>query len=412
MKTFTVPFEATSWVETEPETHFPIQNLPIGLALIDEDGEPTLATRIGDYVLPFASLADAGLFNYETTEMPDRAGFAAIREALFELLKEGSPSQFAVQPLLMHHEEVLMLLPMPIPQFVDFYSGIHHASNVGKMFRPDMPPLLPNYRHLPVAYHGRASSLMVSEEPVIRPLGQVKPAEGDPVYVRTNELDFELEMGFFLGEGTDWGETIPVADAEKFMLGLVLVNDWSARDIQRWEYQPLGPFLAKSFATSISPWIVSLDALEPFRVSGEPQDPKPLPHLESTGPAHFDIQLEVQLQTQKGSEPQTITRSNARHLYWSFAQQLAHQASNGTPLEPGDLYGSGTISGPDEGTYGSLLELTWRGSKPITMDETSELRTFLEDGDELIMTGYAERDGVRIGFGEVRTTVLGHRDEV
>jgi fumarylacetoacetase len=299
-----------------------------------------------------------------------------------------------------------MQVPVDIPAFVDFYSGIHHASNVGRMFRPDMPPLLPNYRHLPVAYNGRASSVVASGVPIRRPRGQTKAPDAPmPSFGPTEELDFELELGFFIADGNELGEPIPIEQAERHMLGLVLVNDWSARDVQRWEYMPLGPFLAKSFATSISPWIVSLDALAPFRIAGEPQEPEVLPHLRQDAPGHFDIRLEVSVQTAAMHRPQLVSRSNARFLYWTFAQQLAHLTSNGANTEPGDLCATGTISGPDEGSYGSLLELTWRGQHKLTMEETGEERTFLEDGDTVIFTAFAQGDGYRVGFGELRGTV-------
>ena len=298
------------------------------------------------------------------------------------------------------------MTPMHIGAFVDFYSGIHHASNVGKMFRPDMPPLLPNYRWLPIGYNGRSSSIVPDGSDIERPRGQIKVGDDDPIYVPTRELDFELEVGFFVGAETEGGETVPVADAESYMMGLVLVNDWSARDVQRFEYQPLGPFLAKSFATSISPWIVTLDALAPFRCEGMTQEPAPLPHLASVGRAHYDIELEVSIQSAKMTQPQVICRSNTKHLYWSFAQQLAHQTSNGTPLEAGDLYASGTISGPEKGMFGSMLELCWRGTEPIALTETGETRTFLEDGDTVIMSGWAQGNGFRVGLGEVRSTVI------
>jgi fumarylacetoacetase len=299
-----------------------------------------------------------------------------------------------------------MLIPLEIPQFVDFYSGINHASNVGRMFRPDMAPLLPNYRHLPVGYNGRASTVYPSDKVIRRPKGQTKSPESDiPVFGPTKELDFELELGFFIAEGNEEGEMISVGSAADHMLGLVLVNDWSARDFQRWEYQPLGPFLAKSFATTISPWVVSLDALDPFRVEGQLQDPMPLEHLARGERDHYDIVLEVSILTPKMSKPQVVCRSNAKHLYWSLSQMLAHQTSNGTKVESGDLYASGTISGETEDSFGSLLELSWKGSKPLTMTETGEQRTFLEDGDTVIFTGYCQGDGYRIGFGELRISV-------
>jgi fumarylacetoacetase len=301
-----------------------------------------------------------------------------------------------------------MLVPMEIPQFVDFYAGINHASNVGKMFRPDMQPLLPNYRHLPVGYNGRASSIVPSETPIVRPNGQYMPAGADgPVFGPTRELDFELEIGFFVSNGNEMGDPISVHHAENHLVGFVLVNDWSARDVQRWEYQPLGPFLAKSFGTSISPWIVTMDALLPFMIKGMPQDPEPLPHLLCPECHHFDIHLEVAIQSERMAKPQVISRSNSKYLYWSFAQMIAHQTSNGTPVEPGDLYASGTISGEEPGTFGSMLELCWKGTQPMTLTETGEQRTFIEDGDTVIMTGYCQGDGYRIGFGELRNQVIG-----
>lgn len=414
---FVIGADARSWVDYAPEAHFPIQNLPFGLALFEQPG---IVVAIGDYALRLAPLAERGALPYEPYELWDlhafverggRAALSALRRQVFELLEASNPTlrddrelrERALVPL----DGLVMLPPFEIGQFVDFYSGIYHASNVGKMFRPDQPPLLPNYRWLPVAYNGRASSVFVSGQDVIRPWGQTKsPDEDTPRFGPTRELDFELEMGFFLASGTKPGTTVPVAEAERHIAGLVLVNDWSARDVQRWEYQPLGPFLAKSFATTISPWVVTLDALEPFRIPGMQQDPEPLLHLRQPGPGHFDIRLEVSLQSAAMQRPQVISRSNARHLYWSMAQQLAHQASNGTPLEVGDLLASGTISGPDPGTFGSLLELTWRGRDPITLEESGEQRTFLEDGDELVMTGWAQGDGYRVGLGSASGKVL------
>lgn len=417
---FVIPKKARTWVQVPEGSHFPIQNLPFGLYLHAETGEERVCVAIGEYVLDLVELAEEGLIEgYEDHFIDDladvmtiggRSGLADIRQQLFDLLREGNPKlrddRAMRERALIPMKQIEILQPIYPTAYVDFYSGIHHASNVGKMFRPDQPPLLPNYRWLPVGYNGRASSVMVSGEPVIRPKGQLKKGDEPPVYAPTEELDFELEMGFFLGRGTDQGTTIEVGEADDYIFGFVLVNDWSARDMQRWEYQPLGPFLAKTFATSISPWIVTLDALEPFRIQGPAQDPDPLPHLRQTRPGHFDITLEVWIQSEKMSKPQLISKSNTKHLYWSFAQQLAHQASNGTNLEPSDLYASGTISGPDEGSFGSMLELCWRGTKPITLEETGETRTFLADGDTVTMTAYCEGDGYRIGFGEVSAKVL------
>ncbi len=411
---FIVPSDATSWIEVEPTSDFPIQNLPFGIAELG--GGYELASRVGDTVVLLSPLARAGLITWgedrlvgdePTLLQVTRDELSDLRMEVFGVLSK----EEGIDPLL--KAQCLMpaaMIQMAVPKvtaFIDFYSGINHAGNVGRMFRPDQPPLLPNYRHLPVGYNGRASSVIVSGQPVTRPKGQTKNADDPtPTFGPTKELDFELEMGFYLGEGTEIGETVTIDEAEAKMIGLVLVNDWSARDVQRWEYQPLGPFLAKSFATSISPWVVTLDALEPFRKQGPKQDPEVLPHLKQPGPSHFDIELEVTLQTSKSSTPQSISKTNYLELYWSPSQQLAHQSSNGTPLEAGDLYASGTISGTEADSFGSLLELTWRGTKPIKIEETGEQRTFLEDGDLLTFHGYCQGKGFRVGFGEVASVIL------
>lgn len=415
---FVVSPGATTWVHVPEGSHFPIHNLPFGLIIRDE--EPTVVTRIGDSLFDFRAAAredviedDEDLYvDFETLIGDGGAeAVAQAREQAFGVLSRTNPTlrDNAVlrEDIILSVEDYPPIMPMHIGAFVDFYSGIHHATNVGKMFRPDSPPLLPNYRYLPVGYNGRASSVMVSGEPVVRPNGQVKhPDEPDPTFGPTRELDFELELGFFTGRENDQGEPIPISEADEYILGFVLVNDWSARDIQRWEYQPLGPFLAKSFASSMSPWIVTLDALEPFRVDGPHQDPPVLPYLRPNKPGHYDIHLEVSLQTARMKRPQVICRTNAMELYWSFAQQLAHQTCNGTPVEFGDLYASGTISGKEPGTYGSLLELSWRGQQPLIMQETGEVRAFLEDGDTVTMTGYCQGDGYVVGLGEVSATVM------
>jgi fumarylacetoacetase len=413
----TFPKQAKSWIEVDPESHFPIQNLPFGLAWLPDESE-AVVSRIGDYVIDLCELSAEGLL--PNAEFPilhsmvdlDKADLRRLREMLFDLLKEDNPklrdNAALREAAFFDIDDVEMLVPTEIPQFVDFYAGIHHASNVGKMFRPDMPPLLPNYRHIPVAYNGRASSVLSSGAMISRPKGIFKPEGSDePTFGPTREFDFELELGFFIGEGNEMGEPISVEDADDHVLGLVLMNDWSARDIQRFEYQPLGPFLGKSFATSISPWIVTLDALEPFKVRGMEQDPKPLPHLQCNDCGHYDIQLEVAILTPSMTQPQVICRSNAKNLYWAICQMLAHQTSNGTPTEPGDLYGTGTISGQEEGSFGSMLELSWRGTKPIRMEETGEERSFLEDGDTVIISGYCQGDGYRIGFGDLVNEVIG-----
>lgn len=413
---FVVPPSAKSWVETPPDHHFPIQNLPFGVCCPERQPE-CVAVRIGDYALHLWSLLDAGLLPEE--EFPtlcsfhdmERGHLTEIRRIVYDLLRHDNPTlrdneQLRSQALI-PIESSGCQMPVLIGAFVDFYSGINHASNVGRMFRPEQPPLLPNYRWVPVAYNGRASTVIVSGEPVKRPSGQVM-AQGaeQPTFGPTRELDFELELGFFTGKGNQPGERIPIDNVADHLLGFVLVNDWSARDMQRWEYQPLGPFLAKSFATSISSWVVTLDALEPFRVKGPEQDPPPLSHLRTDQLWHFDINLEVAIKTTQMSKPQTICRTNSRELYWSVAQQLAHQASNGTAIEPGDLYASGTISGTEPGSFGSMLELTWRGQNPLTLDETGEKRTFLEDGDTVTMTGWCQGDGFKVGFGCVEAQIL------
>lgn len=414
MNRFIVPASARSWVDVHPDSHFPIQNLPVGVLADDhEDGSTEIfnGIAIGDYALNIDMLSQEGMLpEFDAFPLAPWAvfggpdSFREIRMAVFALLEENNPKlrdhkglrEAALRPL----DELMPLMPMKVSSFVDFYSGIHHASNVGRMFRPDQAPLLPNYRHLPVGYNGRASSVMPTGHHIVRPRGQFKVGD-DLVFAPSRELDFELEVGYFIGLDTEIGDTIPMAECEEYMLGLVLVNDWSARDIQRWEYQPLGPFLAKSFATSISPWMVSFDALEPFRVEGMDQDPEPLPHLKRGPTQHYNIDLEVSLKTSKMTKPQVICRSNVSNLYWTFCQQLAHQTSNGTPLETGDLYASGTISGETPDSFGSMLELTSRGQNPLHLEETGETRTFLEDGDTLTMSGWAQGDGYRIGLGEV-----------
>ena len=419
MDRFIIPAEARSWIAVPADSHFPIQNLPFGAGFrIDEDSdsvETVEAVAIGSYALDLAVLAEEGLIDFEPGPVPfawvnfdGPEGLIALRRQVYDLLREDNPKlrdrKTLREEALIPLSELHMTLPMPPRAFVDFYSGIHHASNVGKMFRPDQPPLLPNYRHLPIGYNGRASSVVPSEEPITRPNGIQKIGE-DIVFGPCKELDFELEMGYYAGGENMMGEPIPIEETEDYILGCVLVNDWSARDVQRFEYVPLGPFLAKSFATTISPWLVTIDALEPFRCAGMPQDPQPLPHLRQPGKGHFDIHLEVSIQTPAMRKPQVICRSNTKNLYWSFAQQLAHQTSNGTPIEVGDLYASGTISGETPDSFGSLLELTWRGQQPLQL-ESGETRTFLEDGDIVTMTGWCQGDGYRVGFGECSGEII------
>ena len=420
MKPFVIPASAKSWLDIPADHPFPIQNLPFGLAA-PKDRPETLVVAIGDYALDLRTLSDAGLI--DENEFPilegffnfDRASLSELRRIVFDLLNAETAALRDNKTLrkkaLIPIDQANLQVPIPPTAFVDFYSGINHASNVGKMFRPNQPPLLPNYLHVPIGYNGRANTVVVSGTPILRPKGQTKaPDAENPAYGPTQELDFELEMGYFIADGNEHGRRITTTKAEEHILGLVIVNDWSARDVQRWEYQPLGPFLAKSFATSISPWIVTLDALDPFRHDSPEQDPKPLPYLTPPKRAHFDIHLEVTLQTAKMRKPQLICQTNMNQLYWSIFQQLAHQTSNGTPVEFGDLYATGTISGTEPGTFGSMLELCFNKTQPLVLTETGENRTYLEDGDTLTITAFAQGDGYRIGFGSCTGTVLPARD--
>jgi fumarylacetoacetase len=388
---------------------FGLENLPFGVvARPGEEGRP--AARFGEHALLLAPLAGAGLLG----DLPQdvfaepvlnpflalgRRAWSATRARVAGLLREGA-GESALVPLA----ELEVRLPVAIGDYVDFYSSIEHASNLGRMFRPDAEPLLPNWRHLPVGYHGRASSVVVSGTPVRRPCGQLPPTEpgGAPRLGPSERLDIELELGFVTGPGNALGTPIATSEARERIFGFVLVNDWSARDIQRWEYQPLGPFLGKSFATSISPWVVPLEALEPHRVAAPPQDPEPLPYLRTDGDWALDLALEVALVPAGSSEEAVISRTNARGLYWTAPQQLAHATVNGTNVRPGDLYASGTISGPEPGSYGSLIELTWGGRDPLAV--AGEQRTFLQDGDTVILRG-ATADG-RVSLGEVRGQIL------
>jgi fumarylacetoacetase len=334
-----------------------------------------------------------------------RPAWSATRAALTELLREDAPEREAAAAALVPLSQVEVRLPIAIGDYVDFYSSIEHASNVGRIFRPDAEPLLPNWRHLPVGYHGRASSVVVSGTGVRRPQGQLPPPEpgGAPRFGPSERLDIELELGFVTGPGNALGTSIATGDVREHVFGFVLVNDWSARDIQRWEYVPLGPFLGKSFATSVSPWIVPLEALEPHRVAAPAQEPEPLPYLRTDEDWGLDIALEVALAPEGGAET-VVSRTNASLLYWTAPQQLAHATVNGTNVRPGDLYASGTISGPEPDTRGSLLELTWGGRDPLELAGGVE-RRFLEDGDTVVLRGSAGRAG-SISFGEVRGSIL------
>jgi fumarylacetoacetase len=394
----------TSWVESanRPESDFPIQNLPY--ASFRKRGEERIrvGVAIGDVILDASqALAIPSVMALMRMSREERTG---IRARLSELLADYAPAtERAILPL----SEAELLLPCDIPDYTDFFASIDHATNVGRLFRPDKP-LTPNYKWIPIAYHGRASSIVLSGTPVYRPQGQILSGDA-PVYAPSRMLDYEVELGAFLGPANPISQPIPIAHAEDHLFGVCLLNDWSARDIQSWEYQPLGPFLAKNFATSISPWIVTLDALEPFRSPVPPRsagDPKPLPHLQGVDNGAFGITLEVWLRSAKMPAPMRVSGSNFASLYWTLSQMIAHHTSNGCPLRPGDLIGSGTVSGPEKQNGGCLLELTRRGADPLSLPN-GETRAFLEDGDEVILKGWCEASGFRrIGLGECQGLIL------
>jgi fumarylacetoacetase len=410
-----------SWVEVPVDSDFPIQNLPFGI-FKTKYLSAVAGVAIGNYVLDLVYLHENGFFN--DIELPQgvfnqkflndfialgRVKTSAVRERISELLRyddERLKSNIAAREIaLIPTSEVQMLMPVRIPNYTDFYSSEEHARNIGAMFRDPQNALLPNWKHLPVAYHGRASSIIVSGTPVVRPKGQTKSAEENlPFFGPTKKLDFELEVAFITCKETKPGQTVSVIEAEENIFGFVLFNDWSARDIQQWEYVPLGPFAGKNFASTISPWIVTLDALEPFRVEAVKQEPDVLPYLQVSGKKNFDINLEVLYQGQD-KEATLISKTNYKYLYWNINQQLAHQTSNGCNIQVGDLYASGTISGPSPNSYGSLMELTWNGKQPLKLNDGTE-RRFLEDGDTIIMKGYALKDNIRIGFGECKGKIL------
>jgi len=414
----------SSFLDVDADHPFPIQNLPYGVFTPPNTTVPRVGVAIGDQVLDLAVLNDEGVFdaselrNARPFSQPTLnafmglgpAAWASVRETLRTLLRADTAAlrdeESLRQQVLYPRADVSLQLPVDIGDYTDFYSSKQHATNVGTMFRGAENALKDNWVHLPVGYHGRASSVILSGQDVRRPCGQTRPDPDEPpVYGPSQLLDFELETGFFVGGGNDLGTPIPIEEASDHIFGMVLVNDWSARDIQGWEYDPLGPFLGKSFATTISPWVVPMAALAPFRTAGPTQDPEPLDYLQADGDAAYDITLEVDLQTPSMSSPHTVCRSNTEYLYWSMRQQLAHHTVNGCNTRPGDLMASGTISGPTEAEYGSMLELSWRGEKPVPLpgDET---RSFLEDGDRVILRGYAEGDGYRIGFGAAEGQIL------
>lgn len=412
----------TSWLDVPKDSDFPIQNIPFGV-FITKDDVITIGTRIGNYAIDLGALQQLNYF--EGIELTDdmfmqdtlndfisdgKKTWRLVRNRIAELFDAKNPelrdNEQHKEVVIFNIEDVEMQLPVLIGDYTDFYSSREHATNVGKMFRDPDNALLPNWLHLPVGYHGRSSTIVPSGIPVHRPNGQtLPPGETQPVFGPSQRVDFELEMAFITTDANIMGEPIPVDDAEDHIFGMVLFNDWSARDIQKWEYVPLGPFLAKNFASSMSPWIVTMDALEPFRTKGpEQNDPKPLEYLQQSGEHAFDINLQVAIAPEEAEET-VICNSNFKYMYWSMAQQLAHHTVNGCRVNSGDLMGSGTISGPTPDSFGSMLELTWGGKNPIKLSDGTE-RKFINDGDTVIMRGYCKNDNIRIGFGEVSSKLL------
>jgi fumarylacetoacetase len=413
--------ELKSWVQSanQPDCEFPIQNLPYGI-FQTAGSAPRAGVAIGDRILDLAVLAQAGLLRCEAGvfDQPRLNGFIAqgrdtwhsVRAQVSALLARTDQTLQGNADLcsraLVAQSDASMLLPVDIPGYTDFYSSKEHATNVGMLFRDPKNALLPNWTELPIGYNGRASSVVPSGTPVRRPNGQIKlPDKERPVFDACRKLDIELEMGFIVGVPNGMAEPVPCAEAEQHIFGMVLLNDWSARDLQAWEYVPLGPFNSKSFATTISPWIVTMAALEPFRTAQPEQSPEPLPYLRHAGAQAFDIELEAWLKPQGGSRSSRISHTNFKYMYWTMAQQLVHHTGSGCNTRVGDLMGSGTISGPTPESLGSLLEMTFNGREPITL-ETGEKRAFIEDGDELDLRGWCQGDGYRVGFGECSGVVL------
>lgn len=410
-----------SWINVEKGSDFPIQNIPFGV-FIPEDDIITIGTRIGDTAIDLSAMQQLGYFSgidladdvFLQDTLNDfislgRGINREVRDRIAEIFDaenaELRDNEEHKQRILFPVEDVQMLMPIFSQDYTDFYSSREHATNVGTMFRDPNNALLPNWLHLPVGYHGRSSTIVISGEPVHRPKGQRMPPNADaPVFGPSVRVDFELEMAFITGDGKPMGQRISTEEAEEYIFGMVLFNDWSARDLQKWEYVPLGPFLAKNFGSSISPWVVTMDALEPFRVAGPKQEPEVLDYLKYKGDKNYDINLEVAI-APEGTEPATVCKSNFKYMYWNMVQQLAHHTVNGCKVNAGDMMASGTISGPTPDSYGSMLELSWNGTKSMKMNDGSE-RTFIEDNDTVIMRGYCEKEGVRIGFGEVSSKLL------
>ncbi|KAI9085298.1 hypothetical protein K1719_032675 [Acacia pycnantha] len=405
-----------SFVEVHPDSHFPIQNLPYGVFKPEPSSSPRPGVAIGDYVLDLSELASAGLFdgpllsNSDCFLQPNLNKFVSLgrpawkeaRATLQKLLSANEPTlrdnTALKQKCLVPMNRVELLLPVAIGDYTDFFSSLHHTRNCGILFRGPQNPVLENWFRLPVAYHGRASSIVISGTDIVRPRGQGHPAgSSTPYFGPSLKLDFELEMASVVGPGNELGKPLDINEAADHIFGLVLMNDWSARDIQAWEYVPLGPFLGKNFGTTVSPWIVTLEALEPFATDAPKQDPPPLPYLAEKASKNYDISLEVRIKPAEHNNLSLVTRSNLKHLYWTLTQQLAHHTVNGCNLRPGDLLGTGTISGPEPDSLGCLLELTMNGQKELSLNGAT--RKFLEDGDEVIFTGCCQGNGYKVGFG-------------
>jgi len=412
-----------SWINADSGSDFPIQNLPFGIFKPKKSIHPRAGTRIGQTIIDLHAISSKGYFKNEgisdarVFDQPFLNDFIALGKPVWQAVREKLSDIFNFENreiwntedfcdgVFYNTSDVEMLMPVKVGDYTDFYSSIEHATNVGTMFRDPNNALLPNWKHIPVGYHGRASSIVVSGAEIHRPLGQTKSDDREmPDFGPSRLFDFELEMAFITGKATRLGERIPISKAEDYIFGMVIFNDLSARDIQKWEYVPLGPFLSKNFGSVISPWIVTMDALEPFRTTGPEQKPEVLPYLKFDQPANYNINLEVFIENEN-FPAHRICRSNYKYMYWNMHQQLAHHTVNGCNINVGDMYASGTISGPTPSSYGSMLELSWRGTKPLKMPDGTE-RKFINDNDTIIMKGWAEKDGIRVGFGESRTKVL------
>ena len=406
-----------TWIKIDKNSDFSIYNLPFGV-YSTESKNKRIGIAIGDMVLNLEGINKLGVFDglnigsnvFVSNYLNDFISLGKkttikVREIVQKELCNVSSVLRNDNSIFVKQKDVTMHMPVKIGDYTDFYSSIEHATNIGTMFRDPKNALLPNWKHLPVGYHGRASSIILSGQNIYRPKGQVMLIDNTaPSFQESSRVDFELEMGFIIGKSTNLGESVPAKEAENFIFGKVLFNDWSARDIQKWEYVPLGPFLAKSFASSISPWVVTLEALEPFKTNGPIQDPEVLPHLATKGAKNYDINLEVLIQPEEENE-KIVSKSNFKFMYWNMCQQVAHHTSNGCNMNIGDMMASGTISGKDPDSYGSMLELSWAGSKPVSLNN-GDFRKFIEDNDTVIMRGYCQKESIRVGFGEVKTKLL------